>query len=198
MSDEYELDPKSFAKQRRNLIIISVVLTTIVMLKLDLPDQIHFFGNTIRLGNPERAQLVLWGVWLYCLVRYIGFHGQYQTSKEKLSFEFNQVKSRYHARPVRRTAVKRGMTAADDSFQLSSFTRCKPLSYKATGFIYRNKDGPGGIRREDVEIDIPLWSAWLADVRAWSHVLFRYAPTSEYYLPYVVAALPVLASAYLG
>ena len=69
-----------FNKQRRLLIIISLLISLIYMLDLQIEEikEITVSQNKVKIGNPQAAILFMWLLWSYFLIRYRAFQMQEQ------------------------------------------------------------------------------------------------------------------------
>lgn len=79
-----------FIRQRRNLIVISLVTLFAQYADVTL-SQLNVFGNVITIGHPIAIRAVLWIAWFYWLVRYfvyyhdVGDKGFWRVRIEQLS-----------------------------------------------------------------------------------------------------------------
>lgn len=59
-------------RQRRNLMLISVLLLAFVFLKIKI-DKLSIFGSEITVENPQGILIFVWILWAYFLVRFYQF-----------------------------------------------------------------------------------------------------------------------------
>lgn len=63
----------SFIRQRRDLFVISALLTVAQIAHFRVNETLSLFGASISVGRPEVLVYSLWLLWAYWLVRYIQF-----------------------------------------------------------------------------------------------------------------------------
>ena len=76
----------SFTSQRRNLIVISIVLSIAQIIGLRF-EKISLFGNSAQLNNPSGAEVVLWIVFSYMLIRYYQYFRRWENKGFKTEFD---------------------------------------------------------------------------------------------------------------
>lgn len=190
MLQEEGLGAKAFVRQRRNLLIVSMSLVATTLMELRLETPVSFFGNTISIGNPNAIGVLLWTLWLYFLIRYVAFHVQYQPSDESVGMFFRGWRQTY----MNNAAIKAIEIAQPEikdrniPVSLQRLNKKGAMRYTATVTIAAMLNAP----ERTVEIGLPVYGVWTAGVKAFLRASLTYAPTSEYYIPYVVAVMPLV------
>jgi len=186
--EEGHLGRAGFGKQRRNLLVISVLLATGLWVgpSLEQLSKITIFGNELSLSRPGGLAHIAWMVWLYFLIRYIGFHLQYQKSDEKFVFLFRINLKNAHRAIIVPEAQKQGVSFRNNQVEIIRTTFLGDSCY-----LRRNSHG-GESPWEEVTLSISPTATWFARIKVLAKVIFGVAVTSEYYLPHLVALLPVV------
>lgn len=186
--EEGHLGRAGFCKQRRNLLVISVLLATGLWIgpSLEQLSKVTIFGNELSLSRPGGIAHIAWMVWLYFLIRYVGFHLQYQKSNEKFVFLFRINLKNAHWAIMVPEAQKHGITFSGGQVEIIRTT-----FFGASCYIRTKPDGASPLE-ETITLSISPKATWFARVKVLAKVLFGVAVTSEYYLPYLVALLPVV------
>ncbi len=192
----------SFIRQRRNLMIVSLVLLFAESAELTI-EKLNIFGNELRLAHPETATYALWIGWIYWLWRYYvyfhdlgekGFLREYHKRMLELVRQVALFQLKRDPQFIKDHADKGRTTIAIPKSAMSFYERSS-LRYvvKIGGEAYSPKDdnvSPGEFRMDRYIVDNrPLLI--LANIRAWLYVLLRTHLLSEYLLPYLVAASPL-------
>jgi hypothetical protein len=72
---ESEKDNTQFFKQRRNLLIISLVLFIISFAEINFQN-LSFGGAKVQIGNPIVIYILIYIVFIYMFIRYIHYYGE--------------------------------------------------------------------------------------------------------------------------
>jgi hypothetical protein len=190
--EEGQLERAGFGKQRRNLLVISILLAAGLWVGVNFESlrKITIYGHELLLlYRPEGIAHVAWIVWLYFLIRYIGFHHEYQKPDEKFLYYFRsdltakyfQIAESEFRKQGKYTDFQYGMRLLSVTFLGASCSILMPAR-PVTGLE----------KKEPINLSISPTKIWFARLKALTKALFGKASTSEYYLPYLVAFLPVL------
>ncbi len=76
---------RRFERQRRNLMIVSVLLIFYVILDLKLKT-INILGNSFSIGDPKNIENFIWLLFTYFLIRYYQFHKVVNNSEFILTY----------------------------------------------------------------------------------------------------------------
>ena len=190
--DEGPLERAGFSKQKRNLLVMSFLLAAGLWAGVSFAPmgEITVFGQKLLLATPERIGYVAWTVWLYFLLRYVGFHLQYQKPEEKFLYYFRRDLHNAYDRLIRAEVLKQGKLPESDYyvglFSMTFFgaSCCIRVKPKTSTTLWE--------QIEPIKLRISPMATWLARMKVSAKALFGTAFTSEYYLPYVVALLPVV------
>lgn len=193
---------EGFRRQRRNLLIVSLVLLFSETAELTI-SELNLFGNVVHLANPATITYALWVAYLYWLWRYYTYFHDLSnrnilaTYRYRLYELIKQIGFRKLCRDSVVTkrlnqtdviTIDRNTTIANTMLIPRSLTRfeirVKLYGTKASGYS-------GEIDNIDFfYIKAPM-SIIAAHVVAWGHVFFRTSLVSEYLLPFCIALLPV-------
>lgn len=196
-----------FTRQRRNLILISVLLFFSQFHKVTL-SKVSLFGNELRLGVPLNPELYLWIAFLYLLWRYytyflaignIGFSDKHHLkladlvqaiAVKKLSRDESLVKVMNNY--LHNTGTDKWQVLKSKLLEPPTGTRWY-LEVKTQGV---SADGKDTHALTPVGVEVKGFSVVLAQVRAWLFVLFCTTLFSEYVIPFIIAAFPIIFGAY--
>ncbi|SRR5258708_1412931 len=195
---------EAFIRQRRNLMIVSLVLLFTEVAGVTITE-VNVFGTKLTVSNPAAVNYALWGGYFYWLWRYyVYFHdlddkgflaaywGRMSERVAQLAFRQLLQNAQFIERAHGRKAVL-GKPAAC-SFQ-SSFRFVANIIVFFTEADQTNiRPVPEVVNFNDIEVTarVPLL---ISHARAWMYVLTRTHLPSEYLLPYLVAAAPVVYAA---
>lgn len=190
---------EGFVRQRRSLIAVSLALlfyqtTGVVVERLSL------FGNEVVLRDPSAASIVLWVAWVYFLVRYYQhFHdtpskGLWAAHHDRLQMHVKRLASAQFEKECRAEQARGELSGQID------FTRIDPSVMGRKGGAWEirvraPKLKPGANPshpnpQHEVLIRVGGSPLRLAQIRASLHAAFHTRFLTEYYLPFVVAAVP--------
>lgn len=204
MSDQQN---DGFIRQRRNLMIVSLVLLFSEATELKV-EKISAFGNELLIGHPQAVTSALWIAALYWLLRY------YQYARPQFPGVINKA---IHERlfntcgPAALKKILRDEKRLLDPF--SDVAATPELGYSI--MKYFNEPGSFEVvlklekfasnREQEKVVRIGMGertvrfssaeSSWLR-IKAWSHAILHTTVFTELVLPYIVFALPVLYAGY--
>ncbi len=198
---------EGFVRQRRNLMIVSLILLFSEATDLRV-EKISAFGTELLVGQPQAVTMALWVAALYWLVRY------YQYSRAEYHGALEQfIQSRVSQRTCPPVALKRLLR--EEPSLLEKFHDIKALpsiDYKSFSIkdIKHNylvvtfeltktaTDGQATVTQGIGERTVRLDGAdlfWLR-FQSWIHLILHTTLFTELVLPYIVFALPVLYVGY--
>lgn len=92
LQEGYSSVAKGFIRQRRNLIVTSLILIVAQYANVEI-EQLNFFGNVAKLSRTIPLTLLVWIVFVYFLLRYIQyFHDLDDKSlSNTIGFRFHQT-----------------------------------------------------------------------------------------------------------
>lgn len=200
---EKEQIAQGFIRQRRNLLIISLVLTFAQAANLTLT-KLNLFGNEVNIGSPFAIFYALWVGWLYWLWRFYTYSNSIG-EKQILTVYQGHTRTWVGLAKQRQVLRDKALRAKFDAqgmriFRASvhSVKRLSRFSYEVALDVYTQEKQPlqdaapkkDAVRHTDT-VNSVFSLSW-ARFRAWRHVIFSKPEFSEYVLPYLVAAVPVL------
>lgn len=222
MSDEGNDIRPGFVRQRRNLVITSLVLLFSLIHEIKPIHEINFPGGRIEFANPVTIQQYLVIVFLYFTLRYyvyfrdIGDKGFYNAVKNRLQHLAARYTPRlYRDDPSVRESLEKQILESLKNRQHNSPTlpAHDPLEIKEAGvigrvqwrhltiqarfnvvartegkIIYQNDEYP---KLEVIGVD-----AIQLNIHASLYVLMHTRILTEYFLPFGIAALPVMYFVY--
>jgi hypothetical protein len=189
------MDEDGFIRQRRNLIVVSLLLLFADALGFQF-NEINVLGNRVELLEPVQVSPFLWVMWLYLLIRYwIAF----RESNAQLFVDFMRG---YVGRSVtdrvlddaRRRLQDVPNVVRNENGPIAGVDDAPWRRLTARGRIsYHTKEGQGTARKGmDIHLS-PHAMLWFY-TRGVLVATFSRSIVSEYYLPFVVAAAPVVWS----
>lgn len=209
-------DPhNSFMKQRRNLIGISLFLTVLLYLGIEIRE-LNILGNKVIIDDPSKAPLLLWVAWGYFLVRYY----QYFNECEGKEFERKKNDRLYHySKKLAENRIRREWESKDytetewfdeydyesdkvtvleleiglyknyPTYQTYGPTRIKVQRIKSSGM----KDN-AEINHHQHHVTISGLSFFYLKLRSFFHAILKTRAATEYYLPFAIALLPIIVT----
>ena len=192
----------AFTRQRRGLMLTSIVLASYIASGLSL-DKLNVLGNTFSIANPAGVHASLWVLWLYFLVRYLQHRHDVADSGPADAF---------HA-SLRKRMIRRATQAFEPRFQKNyqgdeSFSAVKFWYDKVEAAADQGGDwtatfyGSMTFNKSAMSTGTTLINGFVEKVRpegrdrlmsqlsVWANTRFF----TEYHLPLLVAAGPVVAT----
>src|SRR3990172_4553469 len=203
MGDNSSAIRDGFVRQRRNLIGISVALFLYKKLGLVI-DGINILGNTARIRDPSGVTLLLWLAWAYFFVRYYqyfrdlpdkGSSSAYHTHVHRLARHLAQEKITRSVRAREELAGKTPHVTFKKIDVYRAYTRPWEFSlweleveadvaYECEGGVEARSLGKQKLNLSWREMAVPK-------VKAILHVGLNTHFVTEYYLPFLIALVPV-------
>jgi len=199
---------EGFVRQRRNLMIVSLVLLFSEATDLKV-EKISAFGTELLVGQPQAVTMALWIAAIYWLIRFYqysnaGYKGvlnnavQHHVEKYEVC-EPVALKRLLHEEPNLLDPIS-GIKATS-TFECIQFGihNSKPNYFEVLlGLKKVATDGTGGIdqRLDPKIVRIDGTDLFWLRVRAWIHLILHTTLFTELVLPYIVFALPVLYVGY--
>jgi hypothetical protein len=192
------MDEDGFVRQRRNLIVVSVVLLFADALAFRFAE-INILGNRMELAEPVRVTPILWAVWSYLLLRY------WQAFREHGSESFATFVKGYVGRSATDYALDQGQMQLETTPNVSRDGKNVPIvmvidlprrGLQARAQIrYHIQEGEKAAPRE---MNLPISKLvilWFY-VRGSIVATFNRSIVSEKYLPFVFAFAPLAYALY--
>ena len=198
---------EGFVRQRRNLMIVSLILLFAESTELKV-EKISAFGTELLVGNPQAVTMALWVAAIYWLVRFYQYSGAvYPNAIE------NIIQNEVSNKNCQKVALKRLLREEPSLLERFYDVKALPsIDYKSFSIkdIKRNylvvnleltkaaADGRKSVTQVIGERTVRLDGAdlfWLR-FRAWIHLILHTPLFTELVLPYIVFALPVLYVGY--
>jgi len=189
----------AFIRQRRNLMVVSLALIFVEFAELTVT-KVSLFGNELTVSNPMAVNSALWIGYFYWLWRYYvyfhdlgdkGFLSTYQRQMLELvkrcAFRQLQKDSQFIKLPQSHMAEPGELSWSFRS-PFRYVVNLRVNFMPPTGQIFAQ---PESLSYTGIEVTarVPLL---IAHSRAWVHVFTRTHLPSEYVLPYLVAAAPLV------
>jgi len=190
-----------FVRQRRSLVAISLVLffyqTSGVVI-----ESINVLGNTLRLTNPPRVSAVLWIGWFYFLLRYYqhfrdtpdkGISAAYYGRLHILARRVAQKKFKRDFVPDEKFADRKGPLHFNFSRMevFSAYPSFWEIEVNAD-VSYQTETGVASHHLGNRKLNLSRTELLIPRVRSLLHVIVDTRLVTEYFLPYLVALIPVV------
>ncbi len=191
MTEENEIiDSPGFIRQRRNIILASLVLAFAQGTHLTI-HELNFFGaNKASIDSPVSTVPYLWVLWVYFLWRYC---------QALWALGRNPTKTRYHIVKkiyLERFAAKRGRASHENIIKIwMPHDREEPTEQGAKVVLVANlaeQTGTGGPSQKNIEVDLSHSDLLRIRARSILHLIVISDEFSEYYVPFVIAVIPLL------
>ncbi len=192
MSESESVDSPAFVRQRRNLIVASLVLAIAMQTNLTI-NKLSFLGLEGSISAPVSTVPYLWALCAYFLWRYwIAFVASHRVStvdryklvKKKFleTLAVAKVGETFSGRRVARTWMphegEEGTTREGATVLMVVDTA--------------EQDGAGGRIQRNTEVVLSPWEFRWVRTRTIVHLIATADEFSEYYLPFAIAALPLV------
>jgi len=197
MADDADYIRRGFVAERRSLLVVSFILFFYRQAGLRI-DEINVFGNKVSLDSPWWTAFALWVLWVYFLLRFYqyfrsisdkGFWTAYEEQMKKLVTRsaLKQFKKDF--------STEKGSKYEFYEIRDHSFPMTHPKYWTVKFEVpITQKDETGTItafsqrHEEDFTSTELLW----IKMRAAMHVLASTHVATEYFLPFLLALLPLL------
>src|SRR3989344_6953987 len=194
---------EGFIRQRRNLMIISLVLLFAESAELTI-SKLNIFGNELLIVHPATITTALMIAYLYWLWRYSQFlhdlgelHlvSSYRLRRHELikRIGYKQLCSDI---AIMGPLYSQNIEIAKDP-TLGSAQVIVPapnrfgIRFTIYGRVPPNMGWTEVLKTDNYPVDAPI-AVFITYLRAWAYVVFRTHLFSEYVFPYFVAALPLI------
>ena len=190
MPEENEIiDSPGFNRQRRNIILASLVLAFAQGTHLTI-HEFNFFGTKAGIDSPVSTVPYLWVLWGYFLWRY--WQAFWRVSRESTLTRYHIVKKIY----LERFAAKRGRASHENIIKIwMPHDREEPTEQGAKVVLVANlaeQTGTGGPSQKNIEVDLSHSDLLRIRARSILHLIVISDEFSEYYVPFGIAAIPLL------
>lgn len=189
---------RSLVAERRGLLLTSFVLFFYEQAGLRI-DKISVFGNEVSLSDPWWVSVAIWVLWLYFGLRYLqyfmatqdtGFSDAYKEWMRRIITQsaFRRFKKSFLP-DEEHTGYIPSFKLRDEKFPLVDFGIWSVELDISIAYQKNGVTATGKTYKEEVKAAGLLW----ARVRAAFCVLFLTHVATEYYLPFLVALLPLVS-----
>lgn len=171
-------DPMSadLLRQRRNLLVTSLVLIAINLAGATLKKDVSVLGASVEFSNPERIVWGVWVLWAYFLIRY------WQYLNEEPDLGLHKGMERWMLSRVPEDEFSR--TSNHVYWQYGVFWTLYYMDeHTGDESWYPSKNGPQ-----------VAWKKTIWTVRAFISVAAKTPRFTDYVVPFLVAAIPLLLS----
>lgn len=175
-SKDHQTMSTDLQRQRRNLLISSLVLISINLAGASFKDEISVFGAGIKFAHPERIVWGAWVLWGYFILRY----AQYLSDEPSLGIH----------RALGLWIVKQYQADDPDKFEHLHIEWISALSWQLNYGEHVN-----GIWHPCTLV-VSWWMQLALTVRGFLIVAIRTPRATDYILPFLIACLPPLLFAF--
>lgn len=194
-ADDEKDKAERFTRQRRNLMLISLVWIFTEIAGVKPLDKIIVLGTTIDLARPVSLSYVILAFWLYWLYRYyihLRAIGISSTFTEEWEGTTRHYLIRYHAAAFDRSYEVREYLEKfgnDFSPEIPAYIDCIPVFAGIRG-TYQFSGGRLPNAQPGIATKILLHEMLIARARGLLLWIFLMRSFSEYYFPYFLALIP--------
>lgn len=190
-----------FVRQRRNLIVMSMVVLLSEVANLRV-EKISFFGNEATIGNPALVNTVLWVLLIYWLIRYYQyFHdlGDKNFLSSLMTKRKQLVKKLFFRNLLNDPVFIKSLPNDVAGKKYKAFPRevlfFQERWFSTSGnveYLIGRDSGQGMVESE--KMTIKGLDLFFPTLISFLHVFFRTRYFSEYILPFVLFTLPLFFS----
>lgn len=195
MSDDSEIDSPAFIRQRRNLIVAALVLAFAQVTHLTV-HEFALFGIRANIDGPVSTLPYLWILWGYFLWRYWQAFVSNHTKPTKV--RYREIKKMF----IEPLAVQRALAQAGEKQAHGGLERKAWMPHEAEtattkgakAVIVTNlttQSASGAPVQVNVDVELTHADMWRLRSRALWSLMITSNEFSEYYLPFVVAIVPM-------
>jgi hypothetical protein len=194
---------KSFIRQRRNLIGISIILLFFQSSKIVI-STINILGNTFNINDPTRVSYVLWFAWIYLLVRYYQFYryassdGTFNSAIEsRISVYVPAIALAKYKKTYEPDKVAPNIPLPHKIFMHEPEIITKQWNeWRIQAHVYISdsdeKQHVGSDSAGEVIVILERNDLLKMRLKAYIHVAIHTPFSTEYHLPFVIAVVPVV------
>jgi hypothetical protein len=202
MDDAVVSVTEGFVKQRRNLVAASLALIFYHTSGLVL-EKLEIFGNTLNVRDPWLVSVVLWVAFGYFFLRYYQLFRDLGDKgiRSEYAGRLQSIVTRVAERKLRESYRSMDFGPSSQDIELKDIN-IAAIRKDRNQWEFRATESKASHTARSLRPD-PLQppmlyvkgrSLRLAKVRAAFHVAFNTRLLTEYYLPFLVAAIPVLVA----
>jgi hypothetical protein len=193
------VDSPAFVRQRRNLILASLMLAFAQGTHLTI-ERLNLFGISGRIDEPVSTVPFLWIVWGYFLWRY--WQAFWAFTRKPTKDLFKKIKKKYVQAVARKKALSQFEGQKVELSGVSRTGKPEPDAWMpadeetktptgATVTMVTNVVGDPGTGQRNVEVELSAREMRMARLKAKLELAFTSNELSEFYLPYAIAAIPI-------
>ncbi len=194
-------DRSDFQRQRRNLIIISLVLSFVELSGIEIKE-INLFGNKLLIDNPEWVNRALWIGLFYWGYRYYTYFLKQDTGfKDEFSGRMNKRIIKQAVNKVLKDPELKDKISEEKKNKMKKapigdhIFVCDNISKSFVRVNTFNIDGKGIFITKDTKVSV-LFNYWIA-VKSMVNLLFNTPFFSEYILPFLLFTSPIVIWLYM-
>lgn len=192
MEDKEKLIYDNFIRQRRNLMAISLVLFFYISSGIVI-DTINILGNSFKVSSPSHVGGVLYIVWGYFLLRYYQYFRHLPLTEIRLEY-FKKMDKNISIVGVK---LAKKVYKNSDKFLSNINVFRKEKKWMVGMYVDITDETPSYLRKDREEINIDTKHLIMPRLKASFHIAINTRVITEYFLPFLVALLPILYGGYL-
>jgi hypothetical protein len=194
------VDSPAFVRQRRNLILASLLLAFAQSTHLTI-ERVNLFGISGRIDEPVSTVPYLWVVWLYFLWRY--WQAFWAFARNPTKERYRKLKKKYVEAVARKKALLQFEGKKVEVSRTSKNGKVEPDAWMphdeeiktptgATVTMVTNVVGDPQTGQKNIDVELSAGEMRMARLKAKLELVFTSNELSEFYLPYAIAAIPIL------
>lgn len=198
---------EGFVRQRRNLMIVSLVLLFFEATELKV-ERISAFGTEMLVGQSQAVTMALWVAALYWLVRFYQYSrtGYHMVLRQAVN---ERIREYEVCAPVALKRVLRKEPSLLEPFHdVESIPSIECVTFEMLSYDSKHLDVQLGLKKtatdgqrsvsgtEKRKVRLDGASLFWLRVRSWIHLILHTTLFTELMLPYIVFTLPVLYGGY--
>ena len=189
-----------FERQRRNLVLISIVLLLVHYAGLKFTT-LNILGNKAELPDQKVIHWVLWVGWFYWGVRYYQYYRDLGDKGYGATFRSHLMK--LAKKPLKKAARGRGKYSfSDENGDLYTLEKIHDPSIVQADIIYfkgyvrydycftPDNLTPIRFKQQDLDVEVHLPQLIIPIIRSVIHVIVSTTLITEYVFPFLMALLP--------
>ena len=193
MEEKEKLVYDNFVRQRRNLMAISLVLFFYISSGIVM-DTINILGNSFKVTTPSHVGSILYIVWGYFLLRYYQYfrHMPLAELRTKYAEKMSKIVS-----VVGVKLFKKGYKTSN-KFSLSGIYVFRDgKEWMVSMDVDISDEAQSPLKRNVERINVDTIHLIMPRLKAAFHIAINTRFITEYFLPFLVALLPIFYKGYL-
>jgi len=199
---------QGFIRQRRNLILISLILLFVEVAEVSF-NKINLLGNELTISNPDVVTYSLWVAFIYWLIRYYqyfndmpekGIHSAVISRMNKL---VPLVAVEKYKKDADLSAIFPDIDGAPEITLREAVVRTRTNKYWELGVSIDAAIGDGDNKHGHTNIGIGVQlvneqELRVPRIKAWLSVIFTTRLFSEYFLPFLIAVITIVSKLWVS